>query len=223
MCKATSGEKGTNVTTISIISASGSTSPPVMIFPRVHFKEHMTQGASPSTLDLATPTGWMTSELFVEVIKHFIRYTCSSRENPTLLIYDNIESHFFLEALMLCKENGVSVLTLPAHSSNKMQPLDVALFGPFKTYYNAALDSWIMQNPGKTASIYNTASFVNTAHQNSMTPSNIMAGLNKSGIHPFDRHVFTEADFLCNYVTDRPPVGIVDHQPSKIHALYYAK
>jgi len=120
-----------------------------------------------------------------------------------------------LEALMLCKENGVSVLTLPLHSSNKMQPLDVAVFGLFKTYYNAALDSWMMQNPRKTASIYNTASFVNTAHQKSMTPSNIILGFKKSGIHPFDRRIFTEADFLCNYVTDRPHAVTVDHQPPK--------
>lgn len=215
VCKATSGEKGTNVTTVAIISASGSTIPPIMIFPRVHFKDYMIQGAPPGTLGLATPSGWMTSELFVETIKHFIRHTCSSGENPTLLIYDNVESHLSLEAVMLCKENGVSVLTLPPHSSNKMQPLDVAVFGPFKTYYNAALDSWMMQNPGKTASIYNTASFVNTAHQKSMTPSNIIAGFKKSGIHPYDRDIFTEADFLCNYVTDRPTPTVVDDQPAK--------
>ncbi|KAG5881285.1 hypothetical protein JTB14_010179 [Gonioctena quinquepunctata] len=34
VCEATSGEKGTNVTTVSIISASGSTIPPVMCMSR---------------------------------------------------------------------------------------------------------------------------------------------------------------------------------------------
>nr|XP_047122403.1 uncharacterized protein LOC105843077 isoform X2 [Hydra vulgaris] len=41
VCKVTSAERGTLVTTCIIISASGQYLPPVIIFPRVHFKEHM--------------------------------------------------------------------------------------------------------------------------------------------------------------------------------------
>ncbi|KAG5892410.1 hypothetical protein JTB14_003346 [Gonioctena quinquepunctata] len=165
-----------------------------------------TQGA----LGLATSSGWMTSELFVGVIKHFIRHTCSSGKNPTLLIYDHVESHLSLEALMLCKENGASVLTLPPHSSNKMQPYMLRFSGRLKRIIKQLLSSL-----DKTASIYNTASFVNTAHQKSMTPSKIIAGFKKSGIHPFDRDVFTEPDFLYNYVPDRSTPTVVDDQPPK--------
>lgn len=36
-------------------------------------------------------------------------------------------------------------------------------------------------------------------------------------MNPFNRHVFTEADSLCNYVTDRPPAGTMNDPPAKTH------
>lgn len=47
--KVTSGEKGTLVTTCCIISASGQSLPPVLVFPRVHFKTHMLNGTPPGS------------------------------------------------------------------------------------------------------------------------------------------------------------------------------
>lgn len=53
VCRVTSGEKGILVTTCAFISASGNTIPHVMVFPRVHFKDHMIAGAPLGTLGLA--------------------------------------------------------------------------------------------------------------------------------------------------------------------------
>ncbi|XP_050512032.1 uncharacterized protein LOC126888057 [Diabrotica virgifera virgifera] len=38
-----------------------------------------------------------------------------------------------------------------------------------------------------------------------MTPVNIAAAFKKTGIFPFDQHVFNEGDFLASHLTDRPP------------------
>ncbi|KAJ8940590.1 hypothetical protein NQ314_010668 [Rhamnusium bicolor] len=73
--KVTSAEKGT----CCIINAAGSSLPPIMIFPRVHFKQHMLVGAPTGTLGLTTPSGWMNTELFVETMRHFIKHTNSSK------------------------------------------------------------------------------------------------------------------------------------------------
>ena len=81
--KCTSGEKGTLATTCCIINAAGNSLPPAMIFPRVHFRDHMLRGASPGTLELANKTGWMNSELFSEVIDHFRLYKIY-KCNPTI-------------------------------------------------------------------------------------------------------------------------------------------
>lgn len=201
--KVTSAEKGTLVTTCYIVNAMGHALPPVMIFPRVHFKQHMIAGAPTGTLGLANPSGWMNSELFVRTMEHFIKHTQSSKENPSLLIMDNYEAHICLDAITLAKENGVTILTVPPHSTGKLQPLDVAIFRPFKIAYNAAVDSWLMRNAGKTFSIYEVAQSIKEAHLKSMTPANICSAFECTGIYPFNKDIFTDLDFAPSEVTNR--------------------
>jgi hypothetical protein len=131
--KHSSAEKGTSVTTCCIISATRNTVLLVLIFPKVHFKAHVIQEALPQTLGLANISGWMTSDLSIQIIRHFIHHTNSSKESQTLLLYNNHESHLSIEVLELAKNNGVTVLTFPLHPTNKLQPLDV---GVFKTFQN---------------------------------------------------------------------------------------
>jgi hypothetical protein len=127
-----SGERGILVTTCCIVSASGNTIPPVMVFPRKKLNHRMTAGAPTGTLGLVSDSGWMNRELFPAVIRHFVHHTSSSLANPSLLIMDNHDSHLATEALKIAKENGVVILTLPPHTSNKTQPLDVSVYSAFK-------------------------------------------------------------------------------------------
>ncbi|XP_055910585.1 uncharacterized protein LOC129944949 [Eupeodes corollae] len=180
--KVTSGERGTLSTTCAITCASGIALPPVIVFPRKNFKNHMLHGTPPGTLGLATPSGWMNSELFPEVMRHFIQHSCSSKENPSLLLLGNHESHLSIEYLELAKTNGVTMLTLPPHSSHKTQPLDVGLFKPFKSIYNACMDSWMMRHPGQPVTIYDVGALVGEAYQKSMTPTSITNAFKKTGI-----------------------------------------
>ena len=57
VCKVTSMEKGVLVTTCCIIRADGNYLPPVLIFPRVNFRDHMIIDAPYNSLGLATPSG----------------------------------------------------------------------------------------------------------------------------------------------------------------------
>ncbi|XP_063220582.1 uncharacterized protein LOC134529986 [Bacillus rossius redtenbacheri] len=212
VAKCTSAERGTTVTTCCIVSASGNTVPPVMVFPRVHFKQHMIKDAPAGTLGLATPSGWMNSELFIEVMKHFVRHTNSSKDSPTLLLFDNHESHLSLEVINIARDNGVTIVTFPPHCSHRLQPLDVAVYKAFKSFYNAAVDTWMMQHPGNTLTLYDIAGIVKIAHERGLTPGNIMSGFRKSGIYPFDRHIFTDKDFLCSFVSDRAPPEQKQHE-----------
>jgi len=149
----TSGERGTLVTTCCFISAMGTCIPPVMIFPRVNFKNNMLIGAYPGTKGLATKNGWMNSETFVETLKHFNRYTNSSKENETLLLVDNVESHLSIESLDLAKNNGITMLTFPSKCTHKLQPLDVGIFGPFNSVYDGFVSGWITSYPGEQFTI----------------------------------------------------------------------
>lgn len=202
--KVTSGERGTLVTTCCIVSATGAALPPAMVFPRKNFTPHMLNKAPTGTMGLAQPTGWMNTELFPKVMTHFVKITGSSKDNPCLLIVDNHDSHLAPEALNIAKDNGVTLLTIPPHTSHKLQPLDVSVFGPLQTFYNAALDSWMLRNHGVPATIYNISELLGLAFEKAMTPVNITSGFRKTGIFPFDRNTFTEDDFMPCEVTNRP-------------------
>lgn len=208
----TSAERGQLVTICCAISAIGNSVPPMFVFPRVHFKDHFIHGAPVGSIGVANPSGWMTGELFPKFLKHFVAKVNCSKENKVLLILDNHESHITLEVIDFARENGVVLLSFPPHCSHKMQPLDRSVFGPFKTYYNAAADAWMRENKGKTMTIYEVATLVGKAFPRAVTPVNIQAGFKASGICPLDRNIFTDDEFLPSFVTDRPLE--LDDQPA---------
>lgn len=203
LCKVTSAEKGNLCTTCNIIGGGGQALPPAIIFPRVKTNPRMGVGTPPGSLILASPSGWMNTDLFAQVMQHFIKRSGTTKENPSILIMDNHESHLSIDALNLAKNSGVTVLTLHPHTSAKMQPLDVGIHGPFKTYYNAAMDSWMLRNPGCPVTIYEVGQFIGSAFMKAMTPSNIMQSFKKCGIYPFDKNIFSDEDFLPSSITDR--------------------
>lgn len=151
VAKVTSGERGQLITMCSTVNAMGAYLPPFLVFPRQRAKESMTKGALPGTYAAAHPSGWMTGENFVTFLTHFVK---CAKEKEVLIILDNPESHVGPNGLSFCKQNGIVLLTLPPHTSQKLQPLDRSVFGPFKTIYNEACDSFMINNPGKQISFY---------------------------------------------------------------------
>ena len=55
----------------------------------------------------------------------------NTSNKPILLIYDGHGSHEKYKLLQLAKENNSILFSLPPHTTHKLQPLDVGVFGPF--------------------------------------------------------------------------------------------
>lgn len=89
----TSGERGSNVTIIAAVNAGGNSAPPMFVFPRVHFKQHMLKGAPPGSVGAASPSGWSNEAIFYDFIEHFLNYAKPTIDKPHVLILDNHESH----------------------------------------------------------------------------------------------------------------------------------
>lgn len=100
------------------------------------------------TVGTASKSGWMTSDIFLDVIKHFQKCVRASPTNKVLLVLDNHESHISLPVLEYCKANGIVLLSLVPHTSHKTQPLDRTVFGPLKSSCNKACNDWMLANPG---------------------------------------------------------------------------
>jgi hypothetical protein len=110
------------------------------------------------------------------------------------------------------KNNGVTVLTFPLHSTNKLQPLDGNVFKTFKIFNSVTVDSWLMQHYGQNYSISNFAACINTAHK-AVTPAKNVAAFYTMGIFPYDRDIFTEADFVNSFVADKPSEMLQEQEP----------
>ncbi|KAI9556094.1 hypothetical protein GHT06_018666 [Daphnia sinensis] len=104
-------------------------------------------------------------------------------------------------------KTGLKVFLQPnmgIHLRVRLQPLDVSVYGPMKKYISSASASWMLNNPGKTMTIYDIPGIVNKAFPIAFTPSNISAGFKKAGIVPYDREGFhATADYNPGFVTDR--------------------
>ncbi|KAL2092745.1 hypothetical protein ACEWY4_012543 [Coilia grayii] len=209
----TSKERGELITLICAVNALGNAVPPLFIFPRVRFHSHFLKGSPVGSIGCSTKSGWTNQEIFVTFLKHLIQHTNCCPTTPLLLILDNHDSHVALEAVNVAKENGIIMLTLPPHTSHQLQPLDKSVFGPLKRYYNRAVDGWMRSNPGKVATIYDVPEMVNTAFRSAMSRQNIQSGFEATGIFPYNREKFTDADFEPAEVSNRPAPA----QPGQQH------
>ncbi|XP_065650907.1 uncharacterized protein LOC136079118 [Hydra vulgaris] len=100
----TSAESRTLVTACYAVNAIGNSIPPLFVFPRVKFRDFMIKDGPSGCVGFANPSGWMTSESFVEWLKHFIKHSHCSKESKVLLVLDNHESHLSVAALDLARE-----------------------------------------------------------------------------------------------------------------------
>ena len=154
----TSGERGKTTTIIACMSASGIYLPPMFIFARARNCPGLKANAPLDSIVEVSPNGWSNDEKFLIWLKFFISkvHPNTTNENkvyePVLLIMDNHESHRNYEAIELCLKYNIHLLTLPPHTSHRIQPLDVSFFGPFKKAYNTECDGF-MKKPSQDGKI----------------------------------------------------------------------
>ena len=113
------------------------------------------------------PRAWMTSYLFSAWISHFVasihKIGSISHEHHHLLILDGHGSHVILEVARAAMEVGLDLLSLPSHTFHALQPLDVAVFKPFKQYFCDYRDFWMSRNMDQPATKETLAHWVSTS------------------------------------------------------------
>ena len=102
--------------------------------------DRLMRGAPDGSVGVPSPSGWMDTATFVKYLNHFIHHVKPRPSNQCLLILDGHVSHKSLQAVTLAKENCITMLTVPSHTSHRLQPLDVTFLGPLKNAYNRELD-----------------------------------------------------------------------------------
>ena len=134
------------VTVIAAINAAGWTIPPFLIFAgQYHLSAWYEEAEIPRDWAIAvSDNGWTNNELGVEWLKHFNAHTKTRVIGARrLLVLDGHRSHHSIEFEELCKENNISTLCMPPHSSHLLQPLDVGCFSPLKRAYSREIKALI--------------------------------------------------------------------------------
>ncbi|XP_025829080.1 uncharacterized protein LOC112904074 [Agrilus planipennis] len=215
----TSGERGLTTTCVCAMNAAGEYIPPMLIYKRVRMLETLKRGAPPNTLFGCSKNGLITSELFVQWLQHCIKCTKleKSDQKQMLLMLDGHSTHTKnLEAIELAREYGIVMLSFPAHTTHRLQPLDRSFFKSLKSNYNQAASSWLRSNPGAVIKQGNVAELLGKAYPRSVRMDIAQNGFRATGLWPSDRNIFTEEDFVSSMQigpSDQGSTAVTDPEP----------
>jgi hypothetical protein len=188
------------------MNAAGGFVPPMLIFKRKRMTDILLRGAPPGTIGSCSPNGWIDSELFVTWLEHFVKFVKPSQERKVLLLVDGHSSHKTYAAIELARASGVTMICFPPHTTHRMQPLDLTVYGPLKANYNRACDAWMVSHPGVRITQYDLAGLFCTAYLHTATMDKAINGFATPGLWPFNPNKFSKDDFLPSLVTDEAPV-----------------
>ena len=194
---ATSAERGQTTTILIGYSASGVYVPPMMIFKRKRNKPELVDHAPPGTLSQCSPNGWIDAGLFLEYLKHFKSHVKCSKDSPVLLILDGHKTHTkSLPTIDYARENGIVIVSLPPHTSHKLQPLDRSFFKPLKAAFNSACSSWLRNHPGRRIAVDQLGELFTAAYLKAATVENAISEFKCTSIVALNPDVLPNSEFL---------------------------
>lgn len=175
------------VTGIECVSAAGNALFPLIIWPSATLRTRWTTHPTPGWHFACSPKGYNNSVINLYWIRHVFDPQTRDRTNgkPRILINDGFASHESAEIVQFCWENNIILCRLPSHTSHKLQPLDVAVFGALKTYYRDLVEGLYRGGAGTVGKQHFTQLY-SQARDRALSRSNILAGWNKAGLFLFN-------------------------------------
>ena len=92
-----------------------------------------------------------------------------NRAHRQLFILDGHDSHKILAAIDFCRGNKITLLSLPAHASHHMQPLDRTFFRSVKAGYLKAVSNWLLANRSNRLTQYDIVQIFGTVYNRAAT------------------------------------------------------
>lgn len=207
-------KSGETVTLVIAASAIGKSVPPMLIFPRKKYHHRFVENGPADCVGIGNATGSMTDEALVGFVKHLLKYARPSDPSPVLLIMDNsCAAHLSVPLLDFCKSEAVSLLSLPPHCTQKLQPLDHPIAKSFSDCCRISMDEWLKRCPGKKMTVHDLPAIIKEPLLAAMTSSSVIAGFARTGVYPFvaqkfDSELVVEPHFLTSADFEQPTTAI---------------
>lgn len=130
-------------------------------------------------------------------MQNFVENVKPTEDKKVLLIPDGHTTHTKnLDAINYAKEHNVVLLSLPAHTSNKLQPLDVSFFKPLSCYFIDETEKWLRANPGRCVTAFQISMLFGKAYCRAASVGTAISGFEKSGIWPLNENAFDDYEFI---------------------------
>ncbi|KAH9192521.1 hypothetical protein AeNC1_005511 [Aphanomyces euteiches] len=118
---------------VACASASGHVIPPTFILPGKRIDETIAGECMEDAGLTTSDSGFINASLFVEWLKHFDDSIPLIVRRPVVLVCDGYLSHFsHPDVMRTLDERRLYLVCLPANATHLVQPLDVAVFAPYK-------------------------------------------------------------------------------------------
>jgi len=182
------------ITILACVSASGCSIPGFYLFKSKRHIRNYIANCELGACMVAKEHAWITKELFLNWLQHFAGSIPRgvSPTNRSLLIFDGHGSHVAFKTIEEARHLGIDLITLPAHTSHRLQPLDVSIFSPFKNYFKKQRSAWMASHPQIEIGREELATLARKAFKQALTPANIISGFRRTGIRPLNRSVLQE-------------------------------
>ena len=183
-----------HITTLTCINVVGQHIPNFYIFKRKQIRKNYIIHCEDQAAMAMQPEAWMTQFLYSKWLFHFIQALSKRRgisfQNWHLLIIDGHNSYVTMEVVVQAMEVGLDVLTLPSHTSHRLQPLDVVVFAPYKRGFRKYRNVWVAHHLGSptTKQCGCLAIEVTLGLRKALTISNIQARFHATRIWPINAH-----------------------------------
>lgn len=187
---ATAGSNSTRlqVTVGEAVNAAGSFIPPMVILPgEEHQQRWYSQSTVPGNYMIGcTTSGYTNDELNLDWIKHFVYWSSRQQKHKyRALFIDGHKTHMTEEFLGVYSMNDVLPLVFPPHLTHIMQPLDVKVFQPWKSYYKEAVNTAFVRG----CDTVDKVDFLNMLHpvrMKALKHTTIIRGFQETGLYPVD-------------------------------------
>jgi hypothetical protein len=179
--------KRTTITAIECVSSDGRYLNPMIIWPAATHRANWVTHPTPGWHYACSESGYIDSYISLQWLKLVFDPQIKERagQKPRVLICDGFGTHETLEILQFCFENNIILCRLPPHTSHKLQPCDVSVFGPLKVAYRdqvERLERGCVGTIGKEHFTY----LYSPARKQALTSRNIRARWAKAGLFPFN-------------------------------------
>jgi hypothetical protein len=188
------------------MSASGIFVPLLIIFPRKNANHLLARGAPPGTIFKYQSSGWINSKIFMDWFEHFVSVTKHSASDPVLPIVDGHADHIRnLYLIVKARDCHVAIIRFLPHSTHKLQPLHKTFMTPLKHYYEEEIRRHLRNKRAVTH--YEVSELFGNAYLKVQTGKITTSSFKAAGLHPLDRNIFEDFDFIAATEERNPCTG----------------